>query len=97
MPGRESISGIFYPMNDVWRARIRTLGWIFLAGGVLVAIVSIIYFTVPGDSLPTILGRLRSSGIRYRRGTAMAILAGLLWILGGVALTQAGKGQTGPL
>ncbi|MDQ1396491.1 MAG: hypothetical protein QOG64_1750, partial [Acidimicrobiaceae bacterium] len=54
---RESVSGIFFPMNRVWRARIRVLGLILLGLGAFFAVVSIVYFTVPADSLPGILGR----------------------------------------
>jgi amino acid permease len=69
-------------MSAITRQHLRWLTFVFLAIGATLLAIAIVYFVVPARDLPSFLGQeTQTTAHRTRRGIAMLILAGVVWVL----------------
>lgn len=69
-------------MSVVTSQRLRWLTFVLLAIGAIFLVIAIVYFVVPANDLPSFLGQeTQATAHRTRRGIAMLILAGVVWVL----------------
>lgn len=68
---------------------LRALGLVLFLAGVVLVILGIVYFTVPVDSLPSLLGHAKGTGHHTKRGLVAIVVGILCWIAAPIALRRA--------
>ena len=75
-------------MSRSGSSQLRTLAIALLVIGVVLIAIGVVYFTVPADKLPSLLGSLHVHAHRTKRGTAALIVGGVSAIGGAIAFMR---------